>query len=349
MLAQIVRLVQQAQGSRAPIQRLADVVSSYFVPAVIFIAIATFAAWFVLGPQPAFATAMVSAVTVLIIACPCALGLATPLSVMIGTGKGAEQGILIRSAEALETAHRLDAVVLDKTGTITQGQPALTDVVPAGGFVERDLLLLAASAERPSEHPLAGAVVAGAHSRELLLSEPEGFESLTGRGIRATVQGQVVLVGSPALLGEAGVDTTALNEAAERLSTDGRTPLMIAIDGRAAGVLGVADTLKPDSAGAVAILRGLGLQVAMITGDNRRTAAAIARQVGVERVLAEVLPDRKAAEVHRLQAEGRRVAMVGAWRWSATGSTTLPRWRRPTSAWRSAPARTWPSRPPTSP
>jgi len=311
MLAQIVRLVQQAQGSRAPIQRLADMVASYFVPAVIFIAVATFAAWFVLGPQPAFATALVSAVTVLIIACPCALGLATPLSVMVGTGKGAEQGILIRTAEALETAHRLDAVVLDKTGTITLGKPALTDVAPAGGFGERDLLMLAASAERPSEHPLAGAVVAGARSRELVLSEPDGFESVTGRGIRATVQGRSVLVGSPALLGEGGVATAELDEVAEQLSAGGRTPLMVAIDGRAAGVLGVADTLKPDSAGAVATLRGLGLQVAMITGDNRRTAAAIARQAGVERVLAEVLPDRKASEVRRLQAEGLRVAMVG--------------------------------------
>ena len=311
MLAQIVRLVQQAQGSKAPIQRLADTVAGYFVPAVIFIAIATFAAWFVLGPQPAFTTAMVSAVAVLIIACPCALGLATPLSVMVGTGKGAEQGILIRSAEALESAHRLDTVVLDKTGTVTRGEPALTDVLPLEGFGERDLLLLAASAERPSEHPLAAAVVLGAHSREVSLSEPEGFESVTGRGIRATVQGRAVLVGNPALLGDAGVDTDVLNEAAERLSTGGRTPLMVAIDGRAAGILGVADTLKPDSAGAVTTLRSLGLQVAMITGDNRRTAAAIARQADVERVLAEVLPDRKAAEVRRLQGEGRRVAMVG--------------------------------------
>ena len=311
MLAQIVRLVQEAQGSKAPIQRLADTVAGYFVPAVIFVAIATFAVWFVFGTQPAFATAMVSAVAVLIIACPCALGLATPLSVMVGTGKGAEQGILIRSAEALETAHRLDAVVLDKTGTITRGQPALTDVVPAEGFGESDLLLLTASAERPSEHPLAAAVVSGARSRELALLEPTAFESVTGRGIRATVDGRTVRVGNPALLGEAGVDTSALTEVAERLSADGRTPLTIAVDGRAAGVLGVADTLKPESAAAVATLRGLGLQVAMITGDNRRTAAAIARQVGVERVLAEVLPDRKAAEVRRVQAEGRRVAMVG--------------------------------------
>jgi P-type Cu+ transporter len=311
MLAQIVRLVQQAQGSKAPIQRLADVVAGYFVPAVIFIAIATFAVWFVLGPQPAFTSAMVSAVAVLIIACPCALGLATPLSVMVGTGKGAEQGILIRSAEALEAAHRLDTVVLDKTGTITRGQPALTDVLPAGGLAEDELLRLAASAERPSEHPLASAVVSGARSRELVLAEPTGFESLTGRGIRATVEGRTVLVGSPALLSDAGVELAGLNDAAERLAAGGRTSLLVAVDGAAAGVLGVADTVKPESAGAVATLRGLGLRVAMLTGDNRRTAAAIARQVGVERVLAEVMPDRKASEVRRLQAEGRSVAMVG--------------------------------------
>jgi len=311
MLAQIVRLVQQAQASRAPIQRLADTVASYFVPAVIFIAIATFTVWFVFGTQPAFATAMVSAVAVLIIACPCALGLATPLSVMVGTGKGAELGILIRSAEALETAHRLDAVVLDKTGTVTRGRPALTDVVPADGFGEDDLLLLAASAERPSEHPLAAAVVSGAGSRELALSEPTGFESVTGRGIRATVERRAVLVGNPGLLADAGIDTAALEEAAERLSVDGKTPLLVGVDAAPAGVLGVADTMKPDSIAVVATLRGLGLQVAMITGDNRRTAAAIARQAGVGRVLAEVLPDRKAAEVRRLQAEGLRVAMVG--------------------------------------
>ena len=311
MLAQIVRLVQQAQGSKAPIQRLADTVAGYFVPAVIFIAIATFVAWFVFGPEPAFTTAMVSAIAVLIIACPCALGLATPLSVMVGTGKGAEQGILIRSAEALETAHRLDAVVLDKTGTITRGQPTLTDVVPAEGFGESDVVLLAASAEGPSEHPLAAAVVARARSRELVLPEPGAFESVTGRGIRATVAGRTVLVGSPALLAEAGVDPAALNDQAERLSADGKTPLLVAVDAAPAGVLGVADTPKPESTAAIATLRGLGLEVAMITGDNRRTAAAIARQVGVERVLAEVLPARKASEVRRLQAEGRRVAMVG--------------------------------------
>ena len=311
MLAQIVRLVQQAQGSKAPIQRLADVVAGYFVPAVIFTAIATFAVWFVFGPQPAFTSAMVSAVAVLIIACPCALGLATPLSIMVGTGKGAEQGILIRSAEALETAHKLDTVVLDKTGTITRGEPALTDTIPVAGVGQRELLRLAASAERASEHPLAEAVVSGARSQELVLADPAGFESVTGKGIRAAVDGRTVLIGNPALLSAAGIDPSRLIEVVERLSNDGKTSLLVAIDGEAAGVLGVADTVKPESASTVATLRGLGLQVAMITGDNRRTGAAMARQVGIERVLAEVLPDRKASEVRRLQAEGRRVAMVG--------------------------------------
>ena len=311
MLAQIIKLVQQAQGSKAPIQRLADAVSSYFVPAVIGIAIWTFVAWFLFGPQPAFTSAMVSAVAVLIIACPCALGLATPLSVMVATGKGAEQGILIRSAEALEIAHKLDTIVLDKTGTITRGQPALTDVLTGDFIKEDELLRLAASAERPSEHPLAAAVVAGARSREIVLSEPVGFDSVTGKGVRATVDGRPVLIGNPALLHDAGIDTTALEAEADRFSADGKTPLLVAVDGKPAGVIAVADTLKEESVAAVASLRALGLEVVMITGDNRRTAAAIARQVGIGRVLAEVLPDRKASEVRRLQSQGRRVAMVG--------------------------------------
>jgi P-type Cu+ transporter len=311
MLAQIIKLVQQAQGSKAPIQRLADTVSSYFVPAVIGIAIWTFVAWFVFGPQPTFTSAMVSAVAVVIIACPCALGLATPLSVMVSTGKGAEQGILIRSAEALETAHKLDTIVLDKTGTITRGQPALTDVVAIGDIDKEELLRLAASAERSSEHPLAAAVVAGARAREIILGEPDGFDSLTGKGVSATVDRRPVLIGNSALLRDAGIDTATLEAEADQLSADGKTPLLVAIDNKPAGVLAVADTLKEESGVAVASLRALGLQVVMITGDNRRTAAAIARQVGIERVLAEVLPDRKAAEVKRLQSEGRRVAMVG--------------------------------------
>jgi Cu+-exporting ATPase len=311
MLAQIIKLVQQAQGSKAPIQRLADLVSSYFVPAVIGIAIWTFVAWFLFGPQPAFTSAMVAAVAVLIIACPCALGLATPLSVMVSTGRGAEQGILIRSAEALETAHKLDTIVLDKTGTITRGQPAITDVITEGDIKEDELLRLAASAERLSEHPLAAAVVAGARSREIVLSEPVGFESITGRGVRATVDGHRILIGSPALLRDAGMEVATLEAEADRLSADGKTPLLVAVDGKPAGVIAVADTLKEESVAAVASLRALGLEVVMITGDNRRTAAAIARQVGIGRVLAEVLPDRKASEVRRLQSKGRRVAMVG--------------------------------------
>jgi P-type Cu+ transporter len=311
VLAQIIRLVQQAQASKAPIQRLADLVASYFVPAVMFIAIASFVLWFIAGPPPTFTQALVSAIAVLIIACPCALGLATPLSVMVGTGKGAEQGILIRSAQALETAHKLDTVILDKTGTITRGAPALTDIVVAGAMPEPELLRLVASAERASEHPLAAAIVAGARARGLATTQPQDFDSLTGKGIRATVDGHVVLVGNLRLLEDAGIDAAKLNAVADRLAEDGKTPLLVAIDGQPAGVIAVADTLKEDSSAAVAALHRLGIQVVMITGDNRRTAAAIARQVGIERVLAEVLPERKALEVKRLQDEGRRVAMVG--------------------------------------
>ncbi|HEY6114366.1 MAG TPA: heavy metal translocating P-type ATPase [Candidatus Dormibacteraeota bacterium] len=311
VLAQIIRLVQQAQGSKAPIQRLADLVSNYFVPAVIFIAIATFVIWFVFGPPPAVTQAMISAVAVLIIACPCALGLATPLSIMVSTGKGAEHGILVRSAEALETARKLDTIVLDKTGTITRGAPALTDVFPLGGYSERDLLRLVASAEQSSEHPLGAAIVAGTKARGVELTTPTDFDSVTGKGVRATVEGHAVVVGNERLLEDAQVLWDQLEDTSLRLSGDGKTPMLVAIDGRAAGVVGVADTVKEDSVAAIAALRRLGLQVVMITGDNRRTAAAIARQVGISRVVAEVLPQRKAAEIQRLQAEHRVVAMVG--------------------------------------
>ncbi|WBP85112.1 heavy metal translocating P-type ATPase [Kitasatospora cathayae] len=311
MLAQIIRLVRQAQASKAPIQRLADAVSAYFVPAVIAIAIATFAIWFTVGPSPAFTLALVSAVAVLIIACPCALGLATPLSIMVGTGKGAQAGILIRSAEALETAHKLDTVVLDKTGTITAGTPVLTDHHPVGDLDKTELLRLVAAAEAPSEHPLAAAIVAGARERGLTVPEATVFDSVTGKGVQATVDGRVVLVGSRRLLADVGIDTTALEDTAAELSALGRTPVLAAIDGRPAGVLAVADTVKPDSAQAVAALRALGVDVVMLTGDNRRTAAAIAGEVGIARVLAEVLPEHKADEVRRLQAEGRTVGMVG--------------------------------------
>jgi Cu+-exporting ATPase len=310
LLAQIVRLVQEAQASRAPIQRLADAVAGYFVPAVIFIAIATFVVWFDFGPAAGLTLGLVNAVAVLIIACPCALGLATPLSIMVGTGKGAENGVLIRSAEALETAHRVRTVVLDKTGTITLGEPTLTDVVPAQGS-EEDLLHLVASAERVSEHPLAEAVVRGARDRGVSLEEPREFDSVTGKGVQATVGSRRVLVGSRRLLEEAGVDTAGLEETAARLEEEGRTAIFAAVDGRPAGVVAVADTAKETAAGAIAALRRRGLLPVMITGDNRRTAAAIARQVGIPRVFAEVLPQDKVREVRRLQAEGGVVAMVG--------------------------------------
>jgi len=311
VLAQIVRLVQEAQASKAPIQRLADRVSGYFVPAVMFIAVATFVVWFDLGPRPALTLGLVSAVSVLIIACPCALGLATPLSIMVGTGKGAEHGVLIRSGEALETAQRVRTVVLDKTGTITRGEPSLTDVVPASGYPEDALLQLAATAERLSEHPLGEAVVRGADSRGLALGDPQDFDSVTGRGVRAVVGGRAVLVGSRRFLEEAGVGSAPLEEAAVRLEAEGKTAMFVAVDGDPAGLVAVADTPKDDAARSIRALRDRGLEVVMITGDNRRTAEAIARQVGIGRVLAEVLPRDKAREVKRLQAEGRVVAMVG--------------------------------------
>ncbi|MFG2949305.1 heavy metal translocating P-type ATPase [Streptomyces adustus] len=311
MLAQIIRLVQQAQASKAPIQRLADAVSAYFVPVVIAVAIGTFAVWFTLGPSPALTLALVSAVAVLIIACPCALGLATPLSVMVGTGKGAQAGILIRSAEALETAHKLDTVVLDKTGTVTAGRPVLTDVHPVGGFDETVLLELVAGAEADSEHPLAQAIVAGVRDRGLSPLVAAGFDSVTGKGVQADVEGHAVLVGTARLLGDVGIDTTTLAPVAADLSAEGKTPVLAAVDRQSAGVLAVADTVKADSAAAIAALQQMDVDVVMLTGDNARTAAAIAAQVGIGRVLAEVLPEHKADEIRRLQGEGRTVGMVG--------------------------------------
>jgi len=311
MLAQIIQLVEQAQGSKAPIQRLADLIASRFVPIVIFIAIGTFIIWFNFGPTPALIFALVNAVAVLIIACPCALGLATPLSIMVSTGKGAQNGILIRSAEALETAHKLNTLVLDKTGTITKGQPSLTDVVPQNSIAADELLHLVASAERSSEHPLGQAIIQGARDKGLKLAEPGEFQSITGKGIQVTVDGRQVLVGNRHLLDDAGIETDALEEQAERLAAEGKTPMFAAVDGRPAGVIAVADTIKEDSVAAVATLRRLGIEVVMITGDNRRTAEAIARQVGIERVLAEVLPQDKALEVSRLQGENKLVGMVG--------------------------------------
>jgi Cu+-exporting ATPase len=311
MLAQIIQLVEQAQGSKAPIQRLADLVSSRFVPAVIFIAIGTFVVWFNFGPTPALIFSLVNAVAVLIIACPCALGLATPLSIMVGTGKGAQNGILIRSAEALETAHKLNTLVLDKTGTITKGQPSLTDVVPVDSIDADELLRLVASAERSSEHPLGQAIIQGAKDRGLELAEPGEFESVTGKGIKVSIDGHQVLIGNRRLLDDVGLRTEALEKQAEHLATDGKTAMFVAVDGKPAGVVAVADTVKEDSIAAIATLKRLGIEVVMITGDNRRTAEAIARQVGIERVLAEVLPQDKAIEVKRLQRENKLVGMVG--------------------------------------
>jgi Cu+-exporting ATPase len=311
VLAQIVEMVKRAQASRAPIQRLVDQVSSVFVPAVILIAQGTFALWYLVGPSPAFTYALIAAVSVLIIACPCALGLATPLAVMVGTGRAATNGILIRSAEALETAGRLDTIVLDKTGTITAGHPALTDVIPANGFDPELLVALAAAAEADSEHPLAAAIVTGAKDRAIEVPRASWFESVTGQGVRATVDNHEVLIGNARLLEASGIDPTALVDSAEALALDGKTAMLVAVDGKPAGVVAVSDPIKEDSVAAVAGLRALGLDVVMMTGDARSTAEAVARRVGIDRVLGEVRPEDKAAEVARLQSEGRRVGMVG--------------------------------------
>jgi Cu+-exporting ATPase len=311
MLAQIVALVQQAQASKAPIQRLAGAVSGCFVPAVIAIAVATFTVWFAAGPAPAFTLALVSAIAVLIIACPCALGLATPLSIQVAAGKGARAGILIRSAEALEAACRLDTIVLDKTGTVTMGRPALTDVLPAARWAEDELLALAAAAEADSEHPLGAAIVTGARERGIAVPAATAFKSVTGKGVQATVGVHPVLVGNALLLAGAGIGTAALDDTAAELSVRGKIAVLVAVDGGPAGVLAVADPVKDDSAAAITVLRRAGVDVVMLTGDNRRAAGAIARQAGIARVLAEVLPDHKAAEIRRLQGEGRKIGMAG--------------------------------------
>ncbi|GAB6935998.1 heavy metal translocating P-type ATPase [Calditerricola yamamurae] len=307
-LAQIIKLVEEAQGSKAPIQRLADKISGVFVPIVIGIAGLTFA---VTAAVSGVAPALVSAVAVLVIACPCALGLATPTAVMVGTGKGAETGILIKGAEHLENAHRITTVILDKTGTITKGEPEVTDVVAAGAYAEDELLRLAASAERGSEHPLGEAVVKAAREKGLALAEPSRFRAIPGHGIEAEVDGRAVLIGNAKLMGARNVDIAALRAAQEALEAQGKTAMLVAVDGVAVGLLAVADTVKPTSAEAVRHLRAMGIDVIMMTGDNRRTAEAIARQVGIDRVLAEVLPEDKAAMVEKLKGEGKVVAMVG--------------------------------------
>ncbi len=312
-LAQIVKMVQDAQNSKAPIARLADTISGYFVPIVMILAIWTFVLWFVIGPQPQLVYALVTSVTVLIIACPCALGLATPMSLMVGIGKGAENGILIRSGEALQTARAIQAVVLDKTGTITKGKPELTDTAAAdpSAFEEDQLLRLAASVEKVSEHPLAQAILDGAQTRKLDLAEVKDFEAIPGHGVSAEVEGHHVLIGNLKLMERGKIAPGPMEGKARSLAEDGKTPMYVAVDGKIAGIVAVADTVKEDSSEAIRTLQGLGIEVVMLTGDNRRTAEAIARSVGIQRVLAEVLPEDKARNVQLLQAEGRKVAMVG--------------------------------------
>jgi P-type Cu+ transporter len=311
MLAQIVRMVGEAQRTRAPIQRLADRVSSYFVPAVVVAAFLTFVAWAWIGPEPRMAHALVNAVAVLIIACPCALGLATPMSIMVGTGRGASAGVLIKNAEALEVLEKVDTLVIDKTGTLTEGKPKLTAVVPAPGQDEAGLLQLTASLERASEHPLAAAIAAGAEERGLKLTEPREFQSETGRGVRGIVDGRAVAAGSRGALDAIGVDVSALDRSAEELRSQGQTAVFVAIDGTAAGVLGISDPIKESTSEAIKMLHAEGLRLIMLTGDSRTTAEAVARALGIDEVRAEVLPADKGAEVKRLQAEGHLVAMAG--------------------------------------
>ncbi len=311
MLARIVQLVAEAQRSRAPIQRLADAVAGWFVPAVIFVALLAFAAWATWGPEPRLAYALVAAVAVLIIACPCALGLATPMSIMVGVGRGAEAGVLIKNAEALEQMERVDTLVVDKTGTLTEGKPAVTAIRPAAGFDQDELLRLAASVERASEHPLAAAIVAAAEQRKMSLSSAKDFDAPSGKGALGTVDGKRVLIGNARFLDEQGVDVSALKAAAEDLRKEGATAIFVGIDGKAAGAIAIADPVKASTPAAVEALKKDGVRIVMLTGDNRTTAEAIARRLGITEIEAEVLPDQKSAIVTKLKSEGRVVAMAG--------------------------------------
>jgi Cu+-exporting ATPase len=311
LLAQIVRAVSEAQRSRAPIQRLADVVSSYFVPAVVLVALLTFILWSMVGPEPRMAYALVNAVAVLIIACPCALGLATPMSIMVGTGRGATAGVLIKNAEALEILEKVDTLVVDKTGTLTEGKPRLTTVVATVEQNETALLRLTASLERGSEHPLAAAIVTAAQEQQLSLSQVTDFRSVTGKGVIGTIDGQTIAFGNQHLFVELAIDPSTLRDRAEDLRRDGQTVMYIAINNRPAGLIGVADPIKASTFEAMQMLRKDGIRIVMLTGDSRTTAAAVARKLGIEEVEAEVLPEQKGAVVKRLQAQGRVVAMAG--------------------------------------
>ena len=311
MLSRIVQMVAEAQRSRAPIQRMADRVASWFVPAVILTAMIAFAAWLFFGPEPRLASALVSAVTVLIIACPCALGLATPMSIMVGVGRGAQEGVLVKNAEALETMERIDTLVVDKTGTLTEGKPSVTAIIAAPGFVENDLLRLAAGVERASEHPLAAAIVSAAEARKLALPHVSGFDSPSGKGALGTVDGKNILLGNLPFLQEQGIDAGALSTQADGLRKDGATAIYMAVNGKLAGVFAIADPIKETTPGALKALRDDGVRIVMLTGDNRTTALAVAKRLGIDEVEAEILPDRKSAVVARLKTEGRIVAMAG--------------------------------------
>ncbi|KPU27304.1 ATPase [Caloranaerobacter sp. TR13] len=307
-LAQIIKLVEDAQGSKAPIAKLADVISGYFVPIVIVIAILSGLAWYISGATPVFALTIF--IAVLVIACPCALGLATPTAIMVGTGKGAEYGVLIKGGEPLETAHKIDTIVFDKTGTITKGKPAVTDIITIDGFDKDELLVIAASAEKGSEHPLGEAIVKKAEEKELQLKKIEKFQAIPGHGIEVTIEGKDILLGNKKLMNDRNIEIT-LQEESDRLANEGKTPMFVAINNKLVGIIAVADVVKESSVEAIKKLHSMGIEVAMITGDNRRTAEAIARQVGIDIVLAEVLPQDKANEVKKLQEKGKKVAMVG--------------------------------------
>ena len=311
VLSRIVRMVADAQRSRAPIQRLVDQVSAWFVPAVIGVAILAFAAWSIWGPEPRLAYALIAAVSVLIIACPCALGLATPMSIMVGVGRGARSGVLIKNAEALERMEKVDTLLVDKTGTLTEGKPRVVAVRPAAGFDETGLLRLAASLERGSEHPLATAIVAAAQERGLALAEPQGFDSPVGKGVVGSVEGHRLAIGNRIIMADAGVDTAPLDAAADDLRRDGATAIYVAVDGKAAGVIAIADPIKPTTPAAIAALRKDGIRIVMLTGDQRTTAEAVAKKLGIDDVEAEVLPEDKSAIVSRFRKAGRVVAMAG--------------------------------------
>jgi Cu+-exporting ATPase len=311
VLAQIVQMVAQAQRSRAPIQRLADQVAAWFVPAVMLAAVLAFAAWSTWGPEPRFTYGLIAAVSVLIIACPCALGLATPMSIMVGVGRGAQSGVLIKSAEALERLEKVDTLVVDKTGTLTEGKPSVVAVETAAGTEEAALLRLAASLERSSEHPLAAAIVRSAHARGLALAPVEGFDQPVGKGVTGTVDGHRLVIGNQRIMGEAGIDTGGLAARADAMRRDGATAIFVAIDGAAAGILAIADAIKPTTPAAISALQAAGIRVVMLTGDNATTAGAVARKLGITDIEAEVLPEDKGKVVARLRQQGRVVAMAG--------------------------------------